>query len=248
MGDFDPKEALALADEYFGRIPRGKNPPPEMTLLRRSGRPRCGLNGEAETNPQVEIDWHTVPFQHKDSYALAGPRPAPERPDGAPLQGARPPDERRRDERAGRSATAQKYAGDFAVEAEAKEGHAARGGREGDLRRDREAEDGARPGRGAPEGEEQLRRAVVPLAADEHRHPLQLIVNDGHGDWREIREGPKKIQAVTAEDVRRVAQTYLTKENRGVATYTRKGGAAPRRPGRPGGPPPGPRGRPRRRR
>ncbi len=66
-----------------------------------------------------------------------------------------------------------------------------------------------------------------------------LMGNDGRGDWKEFREGPKKIQAVTAEDVRRVAQTYLTKENRGVATYTRKGGAAPRRPGRPGGPPPG---------
>ncbi len=54
----------------------------------------------------------------------------------------------------------------------------------------------------------------------------QLMGNEGRGDWKEFNEGPKKIQAVTAEDVRRVAQTYLTKENRGVATYTRKPGAA----------------------
>ena len=56
-----------------------------------------------------------------------------------------------------------------------------------------------------------------------------LMGNDGRGDWKEFREGPRKIQAVTAEDVRRVAPTYLTKENRGVATYTRKGGASSRR-------------------
>jgi predicted Zn-dependent peptidase len=57
----------------------------------------------------------------------------------------------------------------------------------------------------------------------------QIMGNDGRGDWKEFREGPKKNQAVAAEDVRRVAQTYLTVENRGVATYTRKGGAAPAR-------------------
>ena len=28
------------------------------------------MNGEADTNPQVDIDWHTVPFQNKDSYPL----------------------------------------------------------------------------------------------------------------------------------------------------------------------------------
>ena len=50
----------------------------------------------------------------------------------------------------------------------------------------------------------------------------QIMGNDGRGDWKEFSEGPKKIQTVTAADVRRVAQTYLTKENRGVATYTRK--------------------------
>src|SRR5260221_13544425 len=25
---------------------------------------------EAETNPQIDIVWHSVPFRHKDSYAL----------------------------------------------------------------------------------------------------------------------------------------------------------------------------------
>ena len=54
---------------------------------------------------------------------------------------------------------------------------------------------------------------------------MQLIFNDGLGDWREINEAGPKQQAVTAADIRRVANTYLTKENRNVAIYTRKGGA-----------------------
>ncbi len=28
------------------------------------------MYAEAETNPQVDINWHTVPFGHRDSYAL----------------------------------------------------------------------------------------------------------------------------------------------------------------------------------
>ena len=28
------------------------------------------MNAEAETNPQADINWHTVPFGHRDSYAL----------------------------------------------------------------------------------------------------------------------------------------------------------------------------------
>src|SRR5262249_29593945 len=60
---------------------------------------------------------------------------------------------------------------------------------------------------------------------------MQLLQNDGLGDWREINEAGRKHQAVTAADVRRVAGKYLTRENRTVGVYTRKarpsGGAAP---------------------
>ena len=50
---------------------------------------------------------------------------------------------------------------------------------------------------------------------------MQLIENDGEGDWKEINEAGPKVQAVTSADVLRVANTYFTKENRTVAVYTR---------------------------
>jgi predicted Zn-dependent peptidase len=56
---------------------------------------------------------------------------------------------------------------------------------------------------------------------------FQLIIGEGYGDWREVNEAPKKIQAVTAEDVKRVANTYLVKGNQAVSLISRKGGTAP---------------------
>jgi predicted Zn-dependent peptidase len=60
---------------------------------------------------------------------------------------------------------------------------------------------------------------------------MHLIFNEGLGNWREINEAAPKYQAVTAADVKRVAETYFTKENRAVATYTRKAAAAKAFPG-----------------
>ena len=53
---------------------------------------------------------------------------------------------------------------------------------------------------------------------------VQLIQYEGGGDWKSINTEIPGILRVTAEDVQRVAGKYLTKENRTVATYTRKAG------------------------
>jgi predicted Zn-dependent peptidase len=45
---------------------------------------------------------------------------------------------------------------------------------------------------------------------------------EGSGRWQEVNEAGKKYQAVTPEDIQRVVKTYFTRENRAVATYTRK--------------------------
>jgi hypothetical protein len=53
---------------------------------------------------------------------------------------------------------------------------------------------------------------------------------DALGDWRLINTSPERADAVTAADLQRVAREYLTKENRTVATFVRKEGAAPEDP------------------
>ena len=53
---------------------------------------------------------------------------------------------------------------------------------------------------------------------------VQLIQYEGGGDWKSINTEIPSILEIKAEDIRRVAQKYLTKENRTVATFTRKAG------------------------
>ena len=70
VGDFDSDEALALANRYFGRISRGDKAPPEVITEEVEQIAQKRFSAEADTNPQVSIRFHTVPFRHQDQAAL----------------------------------------------------------------------------------------------------------------------------------------------------------------------------------
>ena len=226
VGDFDPKEAVALAEQYFGRIPRGKVAPPEMTTLPPKWEAEMRFAGEADTNPQVAVQWHTVPFQHRDAYALEVLAQLLNGRTGRLYKALVLPADAVATQ-ASASQQSQKYAGSFGVSAEAKEGKGVEELEKGIHAVVEKLRTEAVP-------PEELQKVKNVFAAGAFRRLtssmamlFQLIFNDGLGDWREVNEGPKKVQAVTAEDVKRVANLYLTKENRAVAVYTRKAGAPP---------------------
>ena len=225
VGDFDPKETVAAAERYFGRIPRGKNPPPEMTSLPPKWEAEMRFNGEADTNPQVGVNWHTVPFQHKDSYALQVLAQILNGRTGR-LYKAMVVGDGAVATNVTAGAFSRKYAGEFGVEAQVKDGKTPEDAEKAiyvELERIKKD----------PVPAEELQKVKNNFAAQVFRSLqsnmgilYQLMGNEGRGDWKEFNEGPKRVQAVTSEDVRRVARTYLTKENRGVATYTRRAAAA----------------------
>jgi predicted Zn-dependent peptidase len=70
VGDFDPAAAKATITKYFSRLEAGKQPPTPMVTLEMKQGAEQRMYAEADTQPQVEIRYHTVPFQHKDSYPL----------------------------------------------------------------------------------------------------------------------------------------------------------------------------------
>jgi predicted Zn-dependent peptidase len=226
VGDFDPKEALAMAERYFGRIPRGATPPPEMTILPPRWEAEMRFNGEADTNPEIGVNWHTVPFQNKDAYPLGVLAQLLNGRTGRLYKAMVVGD--------GAVATdvsafsfPRKYAGEFGVGAEVKEGKAPEDAEKAIYAEIEKLRKDLVPA-------EELQKVKNNFAAQTFRSLQansqilgQLLGNEGRGDWREFNAGPKKIQAVTAEDVRRVAEKYLVKENRGVATYTRKAAGAP---------------------
>jgi len=223
VGDFQPDAAEALAKKYFERIPRGDKVAPDVKTLEPKQLAEKRMYAEADTNPQVDILWHTVPFGHKDSYALEILGQVLSTRTGRLYKNLVLGSAVATEASAGQ--VSQKWEGYFDASGEAREGH-----------KPEEVE------QGIYDNLEKLKREEVPaeelqkvknnFAAAEYRrlsanYPIlmHLIHNDGEGDWREINEAGPRIQAVTAADVRRVANQFLSKEGRTVAIYTRKPGA-----------------------
>ncbi|HEU5250322.1 MAG TPA: pitrilysin family protein [Thermoanaerobaculia bacterium] len=223
VGDVDPGKVAATAERYFGRIPRGKNPVPDVVTLEVPQQAEKRLNAEAETNPQVDILWHTVPFGHADSYPLQVLAQILSTRTGRLYKGLVLGSQVATEAFARQES--RKWAGLFNAGGEAKEGR-----RPEEVEQAIYAEIEKLKKEDVPA--EELQKVKNNFAAAEYRRlssnfPIlvQLIVNGGRGDWHEVNAAGAKVQAVTAADVKRVANKYFTKENRAVAIYTRKAGA-----------------------
>ena len=222
VGDFETERAIQLCERYFGRIPRGEREAPEVVTLEMKQKVEKRMNAEAEANPQVDILWHTPAAGHPDSHALEVL--------AAVLSGRSGRLHKAlvlRDEVATSSFAQQmsrKYAGIFNIGGEAKEPNTP-----GEV----EAAIYFEVDRLKNElvSERELQKVKNNFAAMAVRRTssnfhllVQLIQYEGVGDWKSINNEIPNILNVTAEDVRRVAGKYLVKENRTVATYTRKAG------------------------
>ena len=228
VGDFDTKQALAMAEKYLGSIPRGKNPIPEMITQEPPQAGEKRFYGEAETNPSVEIRWHAVPSVHKDIAAftvlqtvLNGDTGRLRRQlvlgDGPATRASAQLDDRR-------------YEGLFAIDAECKEGKTPE-----DAERAVYAELERIAKDGVPEDE--LLAAKNRFLTTTYRQldgnffmMLRYGVADGRGDWRLADRLSDDVQKVSAADLQRITTRYFTRENRAVAVYTRKGGSEPEDP------------------
>ena len=222
VGDFKTKPALAMAEKYFGRLKKGEGLPPDVVTLEQPQKAEKRFYAEAETNPNVDIYWHTPAFGHKDTYPLSvlaqvlstrtgrlhkelvlGKKLAT---DTWAWQGAR------------------KYAGEFNMGAEITEGNTPEMAEQEIYRLIEQVKTEPVPAM-------ELQKVKNNFAAAEYRrlssnHPIlmQIMRSEGLGNWREINEAGPKIQSVTPADLQRVAKKYFTKENRAVAIYTRKPG------------------------
>ena len=222
VGDFEGKAALAMAEKYFGRLKKGKGLVPDVVTLEQPQKAEKRFYAEAETNPNIDIYWHTPAFGHKDTYPLSVLAQVLSTRTGRLHKKLVLGEKMATDTWAWQGP--RKYAGEFNMGAEVTDGN-------------------------TPEQVEQViyslaeevKSKLVPLkelqkvknnfAAAEYRrlssnHPIlmQIMRSEGLGNWREINEAGPKIQAVTAEDLQRVAKKYFAKENRAVAVYTRKPG------------------------
>jgi len=224
VGDFDPAYIKPVINRYFSRLEAGPTPPPVVTLEMEQ-QAEMRMFAEGDLQPQVEVRYHAVPFGHKDGYALEMMSEILNGRTGRLYKNLVEGKEIASNAFAGQDQ--RKYAGAFSFSAQTK-GDATPEDLEqgwyevlGDLQENLVSE-------------RELQKVKNGVAADSFRR-LQnnffLLVQLGYlealGDWKELNEGPKILDAITAEDIREVANKYFDKTNRSVAIYTRSEDAAP---------------------
>jgi predicted Zn-dependent peptidase len=224
VGDLQADRAQPLLERYFGRIPRGPAEAPEVVTMEVEQLAEKRMNAEAEANPEVEIHWQTVPWGHRESYVLNILSQVLATRTGRLYKGLVLGSQVATEVQVGPDH--RKYAGQFGISGEAREPHTNE-----EVEKAIYAEIDRLKNEDVPDQE--LQKVKNNFAAAEYRRLtsnmsilMQLISADGYGDWREINEAGAKHQAVTAADLRRVANKYFTRENRTVAVYTRKAAKA----------------------
>lgn len=225
VGDFQPDAVKALITSYFGRLERGAEEPPPVVTYEVEQIAEKRMRGACECQPQVKVAYHTVPFNHRDSFALdvvtellngRTGRLYKSMVEGAEIASS-----------ASVGQDSRKYDGMFTFAAEVK----------GDATpEDLEAAWYAELERlrNEPVPAQELQKVKNQVSADSYRRLqsnnallMQLGIYEAMTGWEYINEAPAKLLAVTAEDIERVAQTYFDPTNRNVAIYTRIEGAEP---------------------
>jgi len=224
VGDFDPAHAKALAEKYFGRLKRNPVEPPPVRTREVDPQAEKRMIAYAETNPQAVARYLTVANGHKDEAALDVLASLLNGRTGR-LYKALVLDQKIATT-AGAAANAQKWEGYFQLSATAAPGHVPEKVEQALYTEIEKLQK-------APVEARELQKVKNQYAADTFRRlqsnfalMLQLLLADNTLGWRAFNEEPAQIQAVTAEDVQRVATTYFKPERRGVILYYTKAPAA----------------------
>ncbi len=241
VGDFNPDAAYAFAEKYFGRIPANPKGVPEVITLEPRQPAEQRMVAEVETIPSLEVDFKTVAAVHKDAPALQalagilGGAPMFMGRPGGP-GGMRPPSGRLHkalvlDQKIATSATASsrgmKMGGLFAFRVTPAPGKSPA---ELEPALDAEVQKVLKEGVTEDELQRFKNQALVGLYGRLEtntgiRETLSQYLSSG--TVQDFKDSLARTQAVTREDVQRVARQYLVKDGRNVLLTTRKGGGMP---------------------
>ncbi len=228
VGDFDPEAAIAMAERYFGRIPRGARPPLEPRTREMPQLAEKRMVAYAETNPQVVVRYHSVPDGHVDEPALVVLGQLLNGRTGR-LYKALVEDQQVATNASG-GQSGFKFEGMFELRGTAAQ-----------ERTPEEVEQALYATlerlKTEPVTDRELQKVKNQNAASNFRDlqgnfqlMMNLLIRDGNRGWETINTDPPRYDAVTAEDIMRVATTYFTPETRAVAIYYRQEGGAEEHP------------------
>ncbi len=223
VGDVDADHAIRLAEEYFARVPGGREPPPVLAREpEQRGERRITVEFDAE--PRLLMGWRAVSILHPDAPALSML--------ASLLTAGRTTRLYRRLIAEDRSAVqVAAFLGPgamhprlFTISAIPRAPHTT-----GEIERAILEEIEAI--REAPPEQRALTRIQNQYRAGEYRRlssnlelAMQIAESEAsHGDWRETFRLSRRINDVTPEDVQRVARQYLNPATRTVAVMVREG-------------------------
>jgi predicted Zn-dependent peptidase len=225
VGDFDPAQAKALAERYLGRLKRSQQLQPAVRTQEVHQEAEKRMVAYAETNPEVHIRYHTVADGHRDDPALTV---------FAALLGGRTGRLYKSlvlDQKVANGVTADeqslKWEGYFGLSGVASPSHTPEQVEQAIYREIEKLQN-------EKVGDLELQKVKNRFAADQFRRlrsnfylMLQLLVAESYNGWLTFNEDPRRIAAVTADDVQRVAREYFKPENRAVALYYTRPSAQP---------------------
>ena len=222
VGNFDLDEAKDLAERYFGRISHGERSPPDVVTLEMEQLAEKRMKTSCDCQPQIEIRYHTVAFRHRDSYALEVLGNILNGRSGRLYKSLVLDLEIASSARA--SQNSRKWAGSFSLRAEAK-------GRATPEDLEKFLYEELRKISEEPIAARELQKVKNQITASSYRRLssnffllYQLLFYDSLGEWEYLNEWAERTLAVTADDVKRVAEKYFVPEHRAVGLYYRTEG------------------------
>jgi len=228
VGDFDEAQALQWANQYFGQIPRGKQPPPDVVTLFMPLKGSFEYQAEVDAPPSVMLSFHTTAFGGVDHPALMVLAEVLNGKTGRLYKRLVLKDQIATS--AFSNEDSRKYDGSFELRASGKSDVDPRVLKKVLLE---EVEKIKRDGI----SEYELEKVRNNLIANNFRRlednfflAIQLLYYDGLRDWSSMETLFERVTAVSREDVQQVAKKYLLADNMGAKLYTRKADATPEDP------------------
>ncbi|MDR0499607.1 MAG: insulinase family protein [Holophagales bacterium] len=246
VGDFNTDKAIELIEKYFSRIPANPKGVPEIITEEPLQPAQQRMIAKAETQPSIQITFKTVSTVHKDALtlrALASILSGSSSGGRGGGRGGAPPAGRLGkslvlEQRVATSVTAfsrgQKLSGTFSFRATPLPGQSPE-----NLESLIYAEIQKIVQNGVTDEELARVKTAAQMSfylAQESNTVLRgaLAEAEAAGSYKDFLQGPARLQAITKEDIQRVAREYLVQERSNVLITTRAGAPAERqRPNQP---------------
>lgn len=222
VGDFEVDEAKQLIDSYFGRLENKRAAPSPLVTHSVPLLGELRFTGECDCQDQVEVRYRAAAYGHPDEATLDVISDLLNGRTGRLYKALVEDQEIAASARAGNRS--QHFAGSFSFTATPK----------GDASLEElelawlEQIDLLKT---EPVSDRELQKIKNQSAADTFRELqdnsslfFQLAITEAYGGYEYLNDYPRAIQAVTAEDIMRVANAYFKNDARAVSMYTRKTG------------------------